>query len=520
VSHITLRPMDAVSALLRAAIRIADAGAAIVAFDDEPHPVAFAGCSQTAATAFLRDGAGEHIDCHSGGRPTTLVLVEPVRPAAGDPGLAAVAHELGRVLAAASNTDEDLRTLAESITSSSDPVAVFVPPQAGEEVARFAHVNAAFERLFGYAAHEIAGETEDVLFGSATNLDKVGHTRERLARGEPIRTLVELRTREDFPLWIELTARVTSDGRGRPQYYVMTLRDVSGRREFEAAVALEKLRLSVTLKAIGDAVITVLPDGRIDSINHAAQRLLNVTFAEAYGMPLRAVIDLRDARDVPARILFDPNADVRGEGLLYGPERNAQIAFVSSPIAGSNGVPFGYVVVLRDVTAQARQTRRMAYEASHDPLTRLPNRRHFEEMVANALETARQSNSVHTLAYIDLESLNDVTDRFGAEAGDRFLREVAHRMSLNVRGNDVLARLGGDEFAVLLHECTPENAARVAEKIRQSVIERPAEAGGVSVPVGAKVGLFQLDRSAESAEDALAAAGAVRTAAKAARTIN
>ena len=160
------------------------------------------------------------------------------------------------------------------------------------------------------------------------------------------------------------------DTNDHPIYYVSTLRDISARKEFEAAVAAEKQRLSVTLKAIGDAVITALPDGRIDFINAAGQRLLNVHVFRS--VRDAAAFDRRLARRAgrtPCDIVLDPAGDVRGEeGLLYGPERNTQIAFVSSPMCGvlNPRTPFGYVIVLRDVTAQVRLTRRLAYEASHD----------------------------------------------------------------------------------------------------------------------------------------------------------
>ena len=195
--------MDAVSALLRAAIRIADASAAIVAFDDELTPVAFAGCSQAVATAAMRDGSGAYIDCDVAERPTTLVILNAARPTAGDTGLTAIACELGFVVNdATARFDEDLGALAKSIEALADPVVVYTPPRRGEEVARFAYVNAAFERLFGYDARELAGQTEDLLFGASTNMDNVGLLRERLALGEPVRSIVELRTREDVPLWI------------------------------------------------------------------------------------------------------------------------------------------------------------------------------------------------------------------------------------------------------------------------------------------------------------------------------
>jgi diguanylate cyclase (GGDEF)-like protein/PAS domain S-box-containing protein len=436
------------------------------------------------------------------------VLLEPARSTAGDIGLMALANELGHaVLESAAVYDGDLAALAASIDTLADPVAVFHPPAPGEEVARFACVNGAFERLFGYATRDITGLTEDLLYMESTTMDNVMHMRDRLAAGEPVRGILEMQTRKRMPLWIEITSRVVFDAQDQPTYYVSTLRDISARKEFEAAVAAEKQRLSVTLKAIGDAVITALPDGRIDFINAAAQRLLNVSFSDTYGMPLRSIVDLRDEQDAPCEIVLDPAGDVRGEGLLYGPER-IDIAFVSSPMSGllNPGTPFGYVIVLRDVTAQVRLTRRLAYEASHDSLTRLPNRRRFEEMIEGALVSARHSGTVHTIAFIDLDRFKQINDSFGHETGDRFLRDVAHRMSLNVRGNDVLARLGGDEFALLLHECTPANAEPVVEKIRQAVESLSVELNGQTIAVSASVGLAALDRESESAAAVLAQA--------------
>ena len=83
------------------------------------------------------------------------------------------------------------------------------------------------------------------------------------------------------------------------------------------------------------------------------------------------------------------------------------------------GTPFGYVIVLRDVTAQVRLTRRLAYEASHDSLTRLPNRRRFEEMIDGALTSARHSNVVHTVAFIDLDRFKQVNDSLRARGRRR-----------------------------------------------------------------------------------------------------
>ncbi len=144
-------------------------------------------------------------------------------------------------------------------------------------------------------------------------------------------------------------------------------------------------------------------------------------------------------------------------------------------------------------------------------------------MIAGALESARHSGIVHTVAYIDLDRFKAVNDSFGHEAGDRLLRDVAHRMSLNVRGNDILARIGGDEFALLLHECTIQNAHRVVDKIRQSVEALPIVSNGQTIVLSASIGLATLDRTSESAAAVLATADracyAAKHAAKEAETL-
>ena len=105
--------MDAVSALLRAAIRIAGASAAIVAYDDDHRPVAFTGCSQGAAAIAMRDGTGAYIDCSTPVAPMTLGLLEASRPTVGDPALMTLANELGHaVIESAARFDGDLAALA------------------------------------------------------------------------------------------------------------------------------------------------------------------------------------------------------------------------------------------------------------------------------------------------------------------------------------------------------------------------------------------------------------------------
>jgi diguanylate cyclase (GGDEF)-like protein/PAS domain S-box-containing protein len=507
--------MDAVSALLRTAMRIAGASAAVVAFDDDASPLAFAGCTLGAATLALQEGRGMQINCSTPADAAHLVLIDAQPEAATNAALEALARELGVAMVdAAPRAEEQLATLAASIEGLADAVLITRAPLTASEPARIAYVNGAFERLFGFATRDLDGHTDDSLFTAASK-ETVSLVRERLSAGEPVRSIiVAMRSRDNDPLWVDLTARVVRDADDHAKFYLFTLHDITARRAFEATVAAEKQRLSVTLKAIGDAVVTAMPDGRIDFINAAAQRMLGVSFTEAFGASLRSIVELRDERDQRCEIPLDPSGDVRGEGVIDRDGTQLHLAFVSSPIIATSGATLGFVIVLRDVTAEARLTRRLAYEASHDSLTRLPNRRRFEEMISAALESARRNGKVHTVAFIDLDHFKRVNDTLGHQMGDKLLRELAYTMAQNVRGNDILARIGGDEFALLLHECSPSNAFRVADKIRASVQERSAAVLGDAASISTSVGLAALNADSASAAEVLEAADQACYAAK------
>jgi diguanylate cyclase (GGDEF)-like protein/PAS domain S-box-containing protein len=288
------------------------------------------------------------------------------------------------------------------------------------------------------------------------------------------------------------------------------------REQFEDALAAERRKLETTLAAIADAVVTVLADGRVEFVNAAAERLLAVDQTEVRGVPVSDVLRLLDADanrvDVAAR--RGRGEDVRrGSGYLRTRNGTIDVAYVASRIDTEDG---GTVVVLRDVTAEHRIAMRLSFEAAHDPLTGLQNRRAFEERLDEALRNARDRGEHHVVGFLDLDRFKMVNDRFGHAAGDRLLREIGAVMGRVVRGGDVLARIGGDEFALLLANCRLDDARNVAEKIRAAVDGYRIEHHGLSLGVGISVGLAPIESDTLSAAQALAEADVACYQAKAA----
>jgi diguanylate cyclase (GGDEF)-like protein/PAS domain S-box-containing protein len=516
--------MNATTSLLRVAARASAATAALVARPGDDAPVAAWGCDEATGRLLLRLLRGEAEGASlfrrvplvlADGSSAELLLVAPRPGGLEGEQLGALASQIGAVCDGSADAERDaLDQLTETIDQFSDAVAILRAPASLDDAAQVVHINAAFTRLFGFAYRELAGGSPDRLYGPLTDQDRVYFLRSRLLAREEARAVLVLYTHERTPMWTELSLAPIAEGERRGDFYFATFRDVTSRKQFEDALASEKRKLQTTLAAIADAVVTVLGDGRVEFVNAAAQRLLGIDLVDAYGAHVGAVIPLVDREGVEIDLLGGSGDEpLRGEGHMRGKNGPMDIAYVASRIAGDE---HAVVVVLRDITAEHRLALRLSFEANHDPLTGLPNRRAFVERLEEAIRTAREQETQHAVAFLDLDRFKILNDRFGHALGDRFLREIARVMGRVVRGADVIGRIGGDEFALLLNDCSLENARTIADKMRQAVENYKIGYRGESLGVGVSIGLAAIDASTSSAEQALAEADAACYQAKAA----
>ena len=250
------------------------------------------------------------------------------------------------------------------------------------------------------------------------------------------------------------------------------------RRNFTRALAAERERAAATLEEIGEAVFRVDSIGRIRYCNPAALALVNAG-REALGKPLGEFVKLVDLAsgaplaDLAATLLADPPAPGQrrsGLALLRRSDR-IPITLVHTRVVDEEGES-GAVLVLHDMSNEQAMIERLAHLAAHDHLTGLANRREFERSLGALLSGVRPVAS-HAIVVIDLDRFKEVNDSGGHAAGDALLGNTAALLRANVRPGDLVARLGGDEFGAVLIECTPEEAAEVAERLR-SALQRAA----------------------------------------------
>lgn len=163
---------------------------------------------------------------------------------------------------------------------------------------------------------------------------------------------------------------------------------------------------------------------------------------------------------------------------------------------------------------EVQQRGLLSWQATHDPLTGLVNRRSFESRLADALREVRREQAQHTLMYLDLDQFKVVNDTCGHAAGDELLRQVSTLLQSAVRHNDLLARLGGDEFGILLWECPATDGLVVAETLIEALRQYRFAWQGNSFTVGASIGVAAIDAHFQDPTHALIAADTACSASK------
>ena len=160
------------------------------------------------------------------------------------------------------------------------------------------------------------------------------------------------------------------------------------------------------------------------------------------------------------------------------------------------------------------RNRQLSHQAAHDVLTGLLNRQAFEVSLRLTLEQSSQAPDSHAMMFIDLDRFKVVNDSCGHPAGDALLKALSAKLAGSLRHSDVLARIGGDEFGVLLRYTAPEDAERVAEKIRRTVEAFSFEWETQSFKVGASIGLVPFGSEPITLEELLSTADACCYSAK------
>ena len=317
----------------------------------------------------------------------------------------------------------------------------------------------------------------------------------------------------DQGAWVEVSS-IKIEYRGQPAL-LTTAKDISYRKSIEATLGRSKQQAQYTLESIGEGVITADMQGHIDYMNGAAEKLTGTARDAAVGRRLGEIVNLvdegdrRDLGDPVMRCLSDRRRISMGSRALMvssNGDSELSIEMTASPIKGPAGAIDGAVVIMHDVSEIRGLAQQMSYQAAHDGLTGLINRREFERRIEQSLHSVRDEEASHVLCYLDLDRFKAVNDTCGHMAGDNMLREIAALIKEQVRESDFVARLGGDEFGMLLIGCPLKKARQISDDVIRAVRDYRFVWQDQIFTVGVSIGLVEVGRESGSIKDILSAA--------------
>ncbi|MEO0975500.1 MAG: diguanylate cyclase, partial [Pseudomonadota bacterium] len=281
------------------------------------------------------------------------------------------------------------------------------------------------------------------------------------------------RVREDAPWrWYRLTGRLARRGSGT-RYVSGALQDIDGQRCRED----ELMELSIAVEHAMQGISRVDADGTFVEVRDNYAAMLGYEPHELIGQPWVATVAAahREQANAAYEEMLATGVKITcTTGLRKdGAEFDKQLLLVKR--VDEAGKLEGHYCFMRDVTDELAMQQALAYEASHDGLTRLLNRREFEQRLVAALDDP----GPHVLCYFDLDQFKVINDTLGHAAGDHLLQELAGELRDRTRAQDTLARLGGDEFAVLFTACSVDRGQQLAEAIRATIEGFESEWHGV-----------------------------------------
>jgi diguanylate cyclase (GGDEF)-like protein/PAS domain S-box-containing protein len=338
-----------------------------------------------------------------------------------------------------------------------------------ESIIRLANRQA--ERIFGYTAGEMQGQSSTILFLSDEQFFSIGQMAYAAIADTSGIFEQELRLKrsDGSPFWARMRgcALDPSIPHGGS---IWVFDDIT-----ELRASSDQLRLSATVfENTADGVIITDRNRKIIAVNTSFQRITGYSEQEVIGNTPTLFNSGRQDKAFYAEIWQTLSVHRRWHGELWNRRKNGEIYpehLAITAVLNASGEVDHYVGVFSDITFRKAAEDEIRHLAFYDPLSKLPNRRLMMDRLAQAQTSSRRHNRHGALMLIDLDNFKTLNDTLGHDVGDQLLVRVASRLEACVRSGDTVARLGGDEFVVILEDLDESGLAAVqAESIARKIL--------------------------------------------------
>lgn len=434
------------------------------------------------------------------GRPCWLI--ESVHLLDGDPEImeGTVIDITGRKLAenALRESEERYRLLVERMREGL--------AQAGNDgVLQF--VNDRFCEMVGYEREELVGIQGDLLLAYSEDIALMREKIRLRMRHVADQYEVRVRRKDGTIIWLEIGGAPVVDAAGNVVGSIGVHNDVTERRMAEEALRESEARYRLMAENSTDMISRTSNRGILLYASDASRRLLGYEPSELVGRFFYDFVFDADRDEV--RHLSSLIHESGPTTFAYRVEKkDGSLVWFETTSRSVRDVLTGrireVVGVSRDVTERKRVEEQIEYQAYHDALTGLPNRRLFRDRLTVALAHARRMKHPLAVMFLDLDRFKVVNDTLGHSTGDELLKTVGTRLQASLREEDSIARMGGDEFTILLADLkTTDDSAKIAQKVLDTVAQ-PLKVDGTELFVTTSIGIALFPSDGDTAEALLA----------------
>ncbi len=352
--------------------------------------------------------------------------------------------------------------------------------------------NAGAEKLLGYRADEAIGQSVAII-RPLVEIEPGPSFVERVLAGERLANLEVARRRKDgAEIEVSVTLAPIHDRSGTIVGVTAVARDITGSKRMLDALREAEERFRGAFDGAPTGMVITALDGRYLRVNDAFCEIVGHSREQLEASSVESITHPEDfAADVGA--LNDLRA---GKLSSYASERRyihalghaVQTATQVTVIRHADGAPAYLLTQVQDITERKRHEQQLVYQAEHDVLTGLLNRRAFGRALDAHGALVERYGPVGTILLLDLDHFKNVNDTLGHRAGDELIVHIARMLSERLRATDVLARIGGDEFGVLLPKADADSAQAVAEGLLEAFRGDPVTIGGVACKITASIG--------------------------------
>ncbi len=345
------------------------------------------------------------------------------------------------------------------------PLAMLIIDRTG----RVRRVNRTFREHFGLFEARIRNTDVQALFPQAEK-EKVAQCLQHLLEQQATHLALETRLLDsDFASRdIMLDAYALNDLEGRVRNIVFQIEDIAEKKTSEREI--RKLLRSIESSPV--ATVITDRDANIEYTNRRFTELTGFNQEEALGQKPNINSSGETPQETYEVMWKTLQNGEQWQGELLNQRKDGSLYWARTtifPILDGNGNIENYVSLQEDFSEARSLSKRLQYEATHDQLTGLINRREFQRRLEDAIARANTDLSTHALCFLDLDQFKLLNDTAGHLAGDALLTRIGQTLLNKVRRNDTAARLGGDEFAVILTDCGIDKAREIAMSLRDAI---------------------------------------------------